>query len=98
MSHKCYDFTQMDGFLKEIQECSGSIPQPKGLEKMSGVGVGCQVGGEKYALLRELLSKLGTKDEFGGLKQEPRDGIGAIWVCEKHRKYNKETTKIMIMP
>ena len=88
----------MDGFLKGVEETSGSIRQPKGLSNLSGVGVGCQVGGESYAYLRKILSELGTKDDFGGLRQEPRDGVGAIWVCEKHSMYSKDTTKVMVMP
>ena len=88
----------MDGFLKEVQESSSSISQPQGLETLSGAGRGCQLGGKNYECLRKLLSKWGPKDDFGGLRQEPRDGLGAIWVCEEHRKYSKETRNIMVMP
>ena len=90
--------TQMEGFLKEVQESSSSISQPQGLETLSGAGRGCQMGGKNYERLRKLLSEWGPKDDFGGLRQEPRDGQGAIWVCEKHRKYSKETRNIMVMP
>ena len=88
----------MDGFLKSIEEASGSIRQPKDLSKLSGVGGGYQVGGESYAYLRKILSELRAKDDFGGLQQEPREGIGAIWVCAEHSKYNKDTTAFNIMP
>lgn len=88
----------MDGFLKGIQQTSDSIRQPKDLSTLSGPGRGCRVGGETYAYLREILSKFGPKDDFGGLQQEPREGIGAIWVCEMHRKYNKDTVTFNVMP
>ena len=67
----------MDGFLKEVQESSSSISQPQGLETLSGAGRGCQLGGKNYERLRKLLSEWGPKDDFGGLRQEPRDGLGA---------------------
>ena len=88
----------MDDFLKGFQESASSIRQPKGLGELSGVGVGYQLGGEKYEILRKHLLELGTTDDFGGLRQEPRDGIGAIWVCEKHRMYGKDTTSLRVMP
>ena len=88
----------MDGFLKSIQEASGSIREPKDLSALSGPGRGYRVGGESYAYLRKILSELGPKDDFGGLQQEPREGIGAIWVCEVHRKYNKDTVAFNVMP
>ncbi|XP_078383909.1 uncharacterized protein LOC144666360 isoform X1 [Oculina patagonica] len=91
-------FKEMDGFLKSIEEASGSVRQAKGLSELSGAGRGCQVGGESYAYLRKILSELGTKDDFGGLRQEPREGIGAIWVCAEHSKYKKDTTAFNIMP
>ena len=91
-------YTQMDGFLKTVEETSGSIPQPKSLTGVSGTFRGYQLGGEHYEYLREVLSKLGTKDNFGGLRQEPREGFGAIWVCEKHSKYSKDTKAFNIMP
>ena len=91
-------YTQMDGLLKSIEEASGSIRQPKDLSTLSGPGRGYRVGGESYAYLRKILSELGTKDDFGGLRQEPREGIGAIWVCAEHSKYNKDTMAFNIMP
>lgn len=91
-------YTQMDGFLKTIEESSGSIPQPKGLTGISGASRGYQLGGEHYEYLREVLLKLGTKDNFGGLRQEYREGFGVIWVCEKHRKNSKDTKVFHIMP
>jgi len=90
--------TQMDDFLKGVEESARTIHQPKGLSELSGVGVGYQIGGEQYAYLRKLLSELGPKDDFGGLRQEPRDGFGAFWVCERHSMYTKDTTKMMVMP
>lgn len=91
-------YTQMDGFLKSVEEASGPIRQPKGLSELPGASRGYQAGGESYAYLRKILSELGTWDDFGGLQQEPREGIGAIWVCAEHSKYNKDTTAINIMP
>ncbi|XP_022789661.1 uncharacterized protein LOC111329287 isoform X1 [Stylophora pistillata] len=91
-------FKEMDGFLKTVEETSGSIPQPKSLTGVSGTFRGYQLGGEHYEYLREVLSKLGTKDNFGGLRQEPREGFGAIWVCEKHSKYSKDTKAFNIIP
>ena len=91
-------YTQMDGFLKSAEEASGSIRQPKGLSELSGAGRGYQVGGESYAYLRKILTELGSKDNFGGLQQEARKGIGAIWVCTEHSKYKKDTTAFNIMP
>ena len=90
--------TQMDDFLKGVQDSAGSIHEPKGLSELSDVGVGYQVGGESYSYLRKHLRELGAKDDFGGLRQEPRDGIGAIWVCEKHSMYSKNTTSMKVMP
>ena len=81
----------MDGFLKEVQDSSSSIETPP------DAGRGCQLGGKNYERLRKLLSELGPEDDFGGLRQEPRDGQGAIWVCEKHRKYSKETRDVVVM-
>ena len=49
-------------------------------------------------VLRKLLSGLGPKNDFGGLHQEPRDGIGAIWVCDKHRMYAKDERFLKVMP
>ena len=88
----------MDGFLKGIEDASGSIRQPKGLSSFSDACRGYQVGGESYEYLRKILSEVGTKDDFGGLRQEPREGLGAIWVCEKHSKYSKDTKAFNIMP
>ena len=88
----------MDGFLKTVEETSGSISQPKELTGVSGEFRGYQLGGEHYECLREVLSKLGTKDNFGGLRQEYREGFGVIWVCEKHRKNSKDTKVFHIMP
>ena len=88
----------MDGFLKSIQEASGSIRQPKDLSTLSVPGRGYRVGGEGYAYLRKILSEFGPQDDFGGLQQELREGIGAIWVCEVHRKYNKDTVAFNVMP
>ena len=80
----------MDGFLKSIQEALGSIPQSKDLAVLAG--------GKGYAYLRDILSELGPKDDFGGLQRELHEGIGAIWVCEVHRKYNKDTVAFNVMP
>ena len=88
----------MDGFLKNIEDVSGSIRQPNDLSTLSGLGRGYQVGGESYAYLRKILSEFGTTDDFGGLRQEPREGIGAIWVCSVHSKYNKDTVAFNVMP
>lgn len=92
-------FNEMDNFLKGVQESAGSVHQPKGLSDLSAdVGIGYQVDGEKYAYMRKLLSELGPTDDFGGLLQEPRNEIGAVWVCEKHRLYAKETNQVKVMP
>ena len=91
-------YTQMDGFLKTVEETSGSISQPKGLTGVSGKFRGYQLGGEHYECLREVLSKLGTKDNFGGLRQEPFGEQAVIWVCEKHSKSRKDTKVLNIMP
>lgn len=88
----------MDGFLKSMQEVSDSIRQPKDLSTLSGLDRGYRVGGESYEYLRKLLSEFKTIDDFGGLRQEPREGIGAIWVCSEHSKYNKDTMAFTIMP
>ena len=88
----------MDDFVKGIQESAGSIRDPKGLSELSGAGIGHHLGGETYLNLRKYLCELGAKDDFGGLRQEPRDGIGAIWVCEKHSMYSKNTTSVKVMP
>jgi len=88
----------MDGFLKSIEENSGSIRQPKDLSSLSGTGCGHRLGGESYEYLRKLLSEFRTMDDFGGLQQEPREGIGAIWVCSLHSKYNKDTVDFNIVP
>lgn len=91
-------YLQMDGFLKSMQEVSDSIRQPKDLSTLSGPDRGYRVGGESYEYLRKLLSEFKTIDDFGGLRQEPREGIGAIWVCSEHSKYNKDTMAFTIMP
>ena len=91
-------YLQMDGFLKSIQEVSGSIRQPKELGALSGPCRGYRVGGESYAYLRKILSELGPQDDFGGLRQERREGIGAIWVCEVHSQYNKDNVAFNVMP
>ena len=89
----------MDDFLKGVQESADSIHQPKGLSDLSAdEKTGYQVSGEKYSYLRKLLSELGSTDDFGGLHQEPRTGIGAVWVCEKHRMYAKDTKEVKVMP
>jgi len=89
----------MDNFLKGVQESAGSVHQPKGLSDLSAdVGIGYQVDGEKYEYMRKLLSELGPTDDFGGLLQEPRNEIGAVWVCEKHRLYAKGTKQVKVMP
>lgn len=93
-------FKEMDNFFKGVQESVNSIRHPKGLSELSvNAGIaGCQVGSEQYSYLRKLLSDLGPKDDFGGLHQEPRDGIGAIWVCDKHRMYAKDERFLKVMP
>lgn len=88
----------MDEFLKSIEEASGSIRQAKHLSMLSGPDHGYRVGVEYYAYLRKLLSEFRTEDDFGGLRQEPREGIGVIWVCAEHSKYNKDTMAFHIMP
>jgi len=88
----------MDEFLEGVEDSERDISHPRGISEQCGVGVGYQVGGEQYASLRKLLYELGPEDDFGGLRQEPRDGVGAIWVCEKHSMYTKDTTKVMVMP
>ena len=88
----------MDGYLKSIEEASGSIRQAKDLSTLSGPDHGYRVGVESYAYLRKRLLEFRTEDDFGGLRQEPREGIGAIWVCAEHSKYNKGTMAFNIMP
>jgi len=88
----------MDGFLKRVEETSDSIPQPKDLSSLSGTGRAHRLGGESYENLRKRLSEFRTIDDFGGLRQEPREGIGAIWVCSLHSKYNKDNVDFNIMP
>ena len=93
---------QMDNFFKEVQESVNSIRHPKGLSEAS-----CQLMREspvaKWEAKTTLICennclRLGPKDDFGGLHQEPRDGIGAIWVCDKHRMYAKDERFLKVMP
>ena len=89
----------MDNFLKGVQESAGSIHQPKGLSDLSAdEDIGYQVSGEKYAYMRKILSELGPTDDFGVLLQEARNEIWAVWVCEKHSLYAKETKQVKVMP
>ena len=80
-------YFQVDKFLKEFEEISGSLNQPKDLAKHPCTALQYGIHSCNYKHLQNVLSDLGKKDNFGGMVREPREGAGLVWVCKQHRKH-----------
>lgn len=87
----------MDKFLKGFQETAKTMPQPEHLGACSKDQIAYKTSGCDYKQLRAVVKSFEGIDQFGGLTQEMRKGIGGVWVCEEHAKYTS-STKTFEMP